>query len=362
MRIVFVTNNTKKHWWGYEHEKLGGAWYAYLCLAKELVKLGHEVYCFHNTPSNENQFKDVDGLKVNHRDYLKDFLSKNKIDIFVGERDMPIIRKRYNIKKVFYHSHNTGQAEHPKDLLTWLNDGNVDKIIFVSKWHSDIAKKIPSDKKYIIPNGTYLYETKGRKKTNRIVWASNPTRGLSVLANEIYPRVKKLIPEIELHVAGSFDIYNYKENEVKRKDRMSYGCLYEDFDKGILKDGCFRYGSLSQSELGQFMHDGTLLVYPLTNRSETGSIVCVQAMANLTPVITYDKCVMPELVGLTSDDRGCLIPENKDFNHWANLIKFLIDRKDLYKQCQENCKKWRDNYLWHNIAKRTEKDFQELVK
>jgi hypothetical protein len=163
MKIVFCTNNTKKHWWGYENEKLGGAWYAYLSLAKELVKLGHEVYSFHNILNNKNEFKDVDGLKVNHRNYLKEFLSKNEIDIFIGERDMPIIRTKYNIKKVLYHSHNTGQAEHPKDLLTWLNNGLVDKIVFVSKWHSDIAKKIPADKKYIIPNGTYLY-LRARKK------------------------------------------------------------------------------------------------------------------------------------------------------------------------------------------------------
>lgn len=359
MKICFTTKNTKKGWWGYENEKLGGAWYAYLCLAKELVKLGHDVYCFHNTPEKFSEFKNVDGLKVGHRDYLKYFLTENEIDVFIGERDMPIIRSRYNIKKVFYHSHNTGQAEHPGDLLKWLHDGSVDKVIFVSQWHSDIAKKIPADQKYVIPNGTYLYPTKGEKKKNRIVWASNPTRGLSVLANEIFPRVKKLMSDVELHVAGSFDIYNYTTNEVKRKDAMSYGCLYESYEKGNLKENMFRYGSLTQSELGQFMHEGTLLVYPLTNRSETGSIVCVQAMANLTPVITYNKCVMPELIG----NRGVLMHEHdkNDYDEWAKTIKNVFN-DSIYFKMQDNCKKWRDNYLWSNIAKKFHNDLTRWSK
>jgi glycosyltransferase involved in cell wall biosynthesis len=181
------------------------------------------------------------------------------------------------------------------------------------------------------------------------------------LANEIFPRVKKLLPEIELHVAGSFDIYNYKSNEVKRKDRMSYNCLYKDYDKGILKDGCFRYGSLTQKELDQFMHEGTLLVYPLTNRSETGSIVCVQAMANLTPVITINKCVMPELVG----ERGILMNDkfnNTHYDLWAYNIKELLNDTYLYKEYQKACKEWRDKYLWNHIAETVNHNFQEWIK
>jgi glycosyltransferase involved in cell wall biosynthesis len=364
MKIVFVTNNTKKYWWGYENDKLGGAWYAYLCLAKELVKLGHDVYCFHNTPEKQSKFKDVDGLKVGHRDNLKGFLENNEIDVFIGERDMPIIRSKYNIKKVFYHSHNTGQAEHPGDLLTWVQNGSVDQVIFVSKWHSDVAKKFPDDKKYIIPNGTYLYPVKGEKKKNRIVWASNPTRGLSVLANEIFPRVQKLIPDIELHVAGGFDIYNNKPNEAKGKDNKSYSVLYENGDvNGSLKKNIVRYGSLTQSELGQFMHEGTLLVYPLTNRSETGSIVCVQAMANLTPVITYDKCVMSELIR----DRGVLIPEkNTTYDDWADTIKSVLMQESIkegyYYYFQRACDNWRNNYLWQTIALQFDHDLKEMIK
>jgi glycosyltransferase involved in cell wall biosynthesis len=360
MKIVFVTNNTKKFWWGYEGDKLGGAWYAYLCLAKELVKLGHDVYCFHNTPEKLLDFKNVDGLKVGHRDHLKDFLSSHEVDVFVGERDMPIIRSQFNIKQVYYHSHNTGQAEHPGDLLTWVIGGLVDKVIFVSKWHSDIAKKFPDDKKYIIPNGTYLYPVTGEKKKNRIIWASNPTRGLSVLANEIFPRVQKLIPGIELHVAGGFDIYNNKLNEAKGKDNKSYSVLYENDDpNGKLKKNIYRYGSLNQKDLAQFMHEGTLLVYPLTNRSETGSIVCVQAMANLTPVITYDKCVMPELIG----DRGICTNEKDSYDIFTDYIfQILTDVFNYYEKFQDNCKNWRDDYLWSTIAKKTSDDFQEFIK
>lgn len=361
MKIIFETNNNKKGWWGYENDKLGGAWYAYLCLAKELVKLGHDVYCFHNTPKMDIVWKNVDGLKVYHRDLLKPFLEDNEVDIFIGERNMPIIRSKYNIKQVFYHCHNTGQAEHPGDLLTWINSGSVDKVIFVSQWHSDIAKKIPADKKFVIPNGTYLYPVKGEKKKNRIVWASNPTRGLSVLANEIFPRVQKLIPDIELHVAGGFNIYNNKPNEAKAKDIKSYSVLY-DGDK--LKKGMFRYGSLTQSELAQFLHEGTLLVYPLTNRSETGSIVCVQAMANLTPVITYNKCVMPELVGGSIyTERGLCIKEKTTFDNFAKIIENLLVNEDkMYDLFQDNCKSWRKDYLWDSIAKQAEKKFMEFLK
>jgi len=360
LRIVFSTNNDKRSFWGGE-EKLGGAWYSYLSLAEELAKLGHTVISFHNTPK-ESYKQWSNGVWSEHRKYLKEFLENHEVDIYIGEREMPILRKRYNIKVVCYHSHNTPDAEHPKRFLEWLKIGSIDKVIFVSNWHRGLAKKLDDDVCYVIPNGTRLLTVKGEKKKNRLIWASNPTRGLSVLANEIFPEVQKRIPDIELHVAGGFEIYNYTLNEAKRKNEISYSCLFKDWKNKVFKKGMRWYGALGQSELAQFFHEGTLLVYPLTNRSETGSIVAVQSMAYLTPVITKADCVFPELVGGGIEARGLTLPKGVGCSLWAQAIETMLTSEKMYKQAQVNCRKWREKYLWHNIAEQVEKDFKRWCK
>jgi len=355
MKIVFSIDNKRNKFMGYESDKLGGAWYVSIKLCKELAKLGHRVYSFQNCPNEDPQGEMVDGVKVVHRKYLKDFLSKSQVDVYVGQREIPIVRKRYNIKQVYYHLHNTPMAEHPGKLLEWLKIGAIDKVIFVSQWHSDLAKKIPAHQKYVIPNGTEKLTVKGRKKKNRIIWASNPTRGLKVLAKEIFPEVKKQIPKVELHVAGGHSIYDRTPNEANGQDKKDYSCLY-DGDK--LKDGMFHHGVLNQQELAQFMHDGTLLVYPLTNRSETGSIITVQSQMYLTPCIVKNECVFPELVNVS---RGMVL-NNLDVNMWITTIANMLKDNELYKSKKDGCKKWRSKYEWKNIVKNVDKDFRGFVK
>jgi glycosyltransferase involved in cell wall biosynthesis len=354
LKIVFVTNNDNRPFWGTEDEALGGAWFVHLSIAKELASYGHKVYSFQNTPSEDPQGRMVDGVKMVHRKWLKEFLAQGHVDIFIGERDMPIVRLKFDIGVVMYHIHNTGQAEHPGDLAQWLNTGAVDKVICVSEWHRSITK-LPKDKIYVIPNGTHYYKPKGAKKKNRIIWASNPTRGLHLLATEIFPSVKKKIPSAELHVAGGFGIYNNSPGEADKKNKVSYGYL-----KGM--KGVKYHGPLNQKDLAQFFHEGSLLVYPLTNRSETGSIVTVQAMTYLTPVIGLYDCVFPELVGRDEDPngRGYLIfkESRHDYDLWARIIVHALKKRETYKRLQANCRKWRDAYNWTNIVRKVEADFR----
>ena len=246
-------------------------------------------------------------------------------------------------------------AEHPKRLREWLDNKDIDKVIFVSQWHRDLAKSIKDHECYVIPNGTYLYDVGDvPKRDNRLIWSSNAVRGLKVVVYDIFPELKKIIPDIELHVAGGNVIYNCSKSQAESKDKNVYSCLYEN---GKLKDGVFHHGALTQVELARFNKSGTLMIFPLTNRSETGSICTVQAMANLTPVIARNRCVLPELVG----NRGVIIDENANNKTWVDTIVEVLRNKKKYQTYQDNCLKWRNDYLWSNITKRVEKDFKEFL-
>ena len=359
MTIVFYIDNKNRKLDG-ENTALGGAWQVVLCLARELAKYKNDVYVFCNCIYQDEAGHKVDGYTMISNVFLDNFLKQNTVDIFFNERGLPINRHAYpGIKKVIYHSHNTPLAQHPGQLFQWKRDGLIDRVAFVSDWHRDLAlkKNFKAEHTMIIRNGFDLYPVRGDKKKNRIIWASNPKRGLPTLAEGIFPILKERMPELELHVAGSHKIYNFRDDDAEKKDAISYGFLYKNGFGNDLKDGYFYHGRLNQEELAQFFHEGTLLVYPLSNFSETGSIVVVQSLGYLTPAIVRDRCVMPELVG-SLGERGYVMPDNvMEYDAWAKIIQDIIEQKK-YIVKKENCKAWREKYLWSTIGKQLQEDLQ----
>ena len=345
MKIVVSTNNIK-HPINGDTDALGGAWLVAQRICRELASFGHKVYHFCITDNQDSQGTVVDGFKIVHRKWMKEFIANSHIDVYIGERDIDIDRHQYDIKVVCYHGHNTPIAEKPEFLNKWAKSGSMDMALFVSDWMKNLCKQFPEDLIYVLRNGCDDYEVTGRKKTNRLVWASNPSRGLSMVANEIFPKLKKKIKNLELHVAGSQSIYNFTPEEAEQRDKMFYSCLFKDnkYDTD-LKEGVYWYRALGQKEMAQMFHEGTLLLFPLTNRSETGSLVTVMSLFYKTPAIVLNRAVLPELVG---KDRGIIL-DDTDVDLWVDETYKLLKNKERYKKMQKACEKWRGKYLWKNI-------------
>jgi len=363
MKIVFTTNN-RKHPFGGEidNQALGGSFIAMICFARSLANYGHEVYSFQYCTQEE----EVKKVKFIHRSHLEEFLRQNEVDVLIGGREIPIDRHFFKIKVMIYHGQQTEGAIRVRNLVKAINDKQIDHVFVVSNWHyQQWVGRIPQSKLHIVPNGFNLFPSKKKHRPLTLLWASNPGRGLAFLVKEIFPRIQRIEKNIKLWVAGSYSMYSFNSQEAKRKDKGAYGCLFRNDVYGSkLKKGIKYFGPLTQIQLADFFSQGTLLVYPLRNNSETGSIVTVQSLGYGTPAVVADRCVLPELVG--KNERGIVLEfeQGKDYNPdtWAINILGLLRDKERIIEMRNNCYSWRKNYLWKTIGERINLLLKELIK
>ena len=169
-------------------------------------------------------------------------------------------------------------------------------------------------------------------------------RGLETLL-DIYPLVKKEIPEVTLDIAygwqswvaleGKNDFYNRMEKKFKELEPL----------------GVTVHDRLSHKELAKLMKDTKVWAYP----TEFPEIFCITAIkANLAgckPVIT-DVAALKETGGPNAD---YIVTDKIYTNEYAQekfakkLIKALKEEHDATEQVA-----WAKRYDWSNVAKQWE--------
>ena len=187
----------------------------------------------------------------------------------------------------------------------------------------------------ILPNGLDLkrFEQKISRNPKKLIYSSNPDRGLVVLF-DIFEELHKWDPELELHVFG------YYPDNVRKHPKYwkeISGVIYRGYHK--------------QYELAAEYLSSKLWLYPCT-WLETFCITALEAQAAGTPCIVSEWGPLRERVG----NAGLVIDGfNKDLDHkkrFTEAIKKLLTDEDLWNRYSLTGKEQVKHQTWSNSAKR----------
>lgn len=222
---------------------LGGSETWLVQISKEFANHGHDVYVYCLT---KNEFK-----WCNVSFYPIDNFGKEKFDFIILNRllsigDINYIKTIYENKlanHVYIQMHDLSITENYK-LLTrdefnkkYSKYLNFITLVALNDWHkNNTLLQYDFKNSMCAPNGIVLdnfSELNTSEKDNHILWSSCEERGLDILVNDIYPLVKKEIPDFGIDIAGYNEYSNnaYKDKDIKYIGRLQKRELYNEMSK-----------------------------------------------------------------------------------------------------------------------------------
>jgi glycosyltransferase involved in cell wall biosynthesis len=274
---------------------LAGTETAVIRIADRLARRDHEVTVFTShgaPPPSTPRYLPASAVK-----------SKEYVDCFIAVKEwLPALLRVPCRKQCFW----TGDS-HEASPNFGLGDRRVarllDHFLAVSRWQADTLCResgFPRERAHVIGNGVHLADFHGSepRRRKRLVYTSAPTRGLDLVPS-LYLELKRLHPDLELHVFSGFEVYD--------TDRPYAAPLRARYEATLAEVGglpdCHLHGNILQKDLARELMRSAILFYPCTFL-ETSCIAAMEAMAAGCVVVTSDAGALPETVG----DAGVLVP------------------------------------------------------
>lgn len=316
---------------------IGGSEEAVIYLSRELVKLGWDVTVFNSCGDFEGDYNGV-----HYRNYVY-FNPNDEHNVCIAWRN-----------NIFQHGVKA------KRRIVWLHDvvpnswfrtkseiESVDRLIVLSEAHkSVIPDTFPREKIYVSRNGINLddFELNGvERNPHRMIYTSSYDRGLVHLL-EMWPDIKKEVPNAELHCFYGWDTY----------DKMvKNGAIKDDSFKRFLlpmlaQPGINEHGRVGHKQLVKEFKKSGVYAYP----SHFFEISCISAMkaqaAGAIPVVT-DYAALSETVKLGYKVSGQAGDKEVDERYKRVLIDVL---KDTSKQEDDRkmLEKIKPSFGWGKVA------------
>lgn len=307
-------------------EGLGGSEACVVYLARELGRRGHGVVVYtHGQPGTfENvMYRDVQELNQ----------GIPTSDIHISSRWIDILRHPSPAKKILW------LHDLPNQTFTELP---ADAVVAISQFQAGPwGLNMDDPAVHIIGDGVDITNFKGRevRDRNRLIWASNPDRGLYV-ASEIL--VKELIPrwpDLQLHVYGRAAVYGWAPSA-----EMYYLPPKKYIDAGYV----VLHEPLPRLSLARELMKSWAMFYP-TTWPETFCMAALESQAAGTPVIAPPYGALTETVkgGILTDDYINAVSQLRNVNRWNKL--------------SEAGKVQAEDHSWSKIAMRWESVMEGLV-
>ena len=297
MRIAFVDFAR----WNYTVESplrqpLGGSQTALCWLAIELVQQGHDVFVVNGAPSASV----VRG--VYHAPLAS--LTPSLVGSFEAVVVLNAVKQAEPLRShvaprtplILWTQHAADQpAVQPLAALPYRQ--LFDAIAFVSQWQRDEyagAFGIDLARAAVLRNAAAPAFLAAELQPlsweqPRLAYTSTPFRGLDLLVERIFPRLRQALPQLQLDVFSSMSVYQASADE----DLARYGHLYElcRTTPGI------RYrGSIAQPALAEELAQTAMLAYP-NHFAETSCIAVLDALASGCMVVSSALGALPESAG-----------------------------------------------------------------
>jgi glycosyltransferase involved in cell wall biosynthesis len=188
----------------------------------------------------------------------------------------------------------------------------ADHVIFISviqglAWHLDLD----DPRVHVIGDGIdadLLGQALPPRDPNRLIWASNPDRGLPIAAH-IFQEIRKRWPDFELHIFGRSSVYGWDPN-------VEAPYIPRQCDR----ENVFLHDPLPRSQLMQELARSWAFFYP-TWWPETYCMAALEAQAAGTPVIASPVGALSETVkgGVLTFDFLNAVSQLRNQRRWTKL-------------------------------------------
>ena len=352
---------------------LGGSESAVISMARELAKIGFKVTVYNNCDIFE-KYSDVQYRKIG-------LGPKDSADIVISVRSPTIF---YENPDPIQNAFAGDFVKNAKLRVLWMHDtfttddgsleplvacGLIDEVWTLSDFHTSyitncdhtgVRRNFETLKKHIwqTRNGVNEYKPVGKppqRDINHFVFNAAYNKGMRVLLEKVWPRLRTRIQDARLTVIGGFyDFPNgqldQQGNDVKRwqKEMAKRPDLNVTFT-----------GIITQGEVASVLQSAGFMLYP-TEFPETYGISTLEALYHRTPVITANFGALEE----TAIDMACyklpysttpnvLFPKINEDWQVERLVEVAVQAWEndyLYMQKQNYCDIIADIAPWSKVA------------
>ncbi len=360
---------------------LGGSESAIILISKKLRKIGFDITVFNNCKDGSNS---KPGIYDNVR-YIDNSDAKThteEYDIVISSRSIaPFISKDWpflhTAKKRILWLHDTF-IEGDQIMEDLVVSGKIDHVFTLSDWHTTyILNAAHGPKRNFEVLKKKIFQTRNgavchipevdlsKKDQNHFVYNSSATKGMIPLLEDIWPEIKKRLPEARLTVIGGY--YRFREGAAPDAQESTVEKLSKSQE---LKDlGVTFTGVISQQEIAKILSNAWMMLYP-GSFPETFGISTLESLLYKTPLVTTRFGALEE----TAVDLACYhidyaIEPNSLFPHIdkkAQVQKFIhkffeaYNTPYLHQQKQNYCDVVKDVAGWNTVALQWKQFFYDV--
>ncbi len=339
---------------------LGGSETAVVSMAHALSRLGHRV----SVSCNTGEPRSRGGVDYLPRERLVAAREGRECDLLLAARDATVLEQPVPARMHGVWHHDMPDEESVRVLRPGFARASF--FLFLSRFHQEAFEAfLPGLSRYsfLTTNGVDFdaleplrSEPAGNASPPRFLYASRPERGLAVLLGDIWPVLKRRLPEAELLITT----YSFEGLLLPPPVQEHYRLCDELIRRA---DGVHKIGPLTRRDLWRELAATTAVLYP-TDFPESSCMVALEAQAMGTPIVTTGRFALAETVAC----RETLITEPwrsppyiRAFVHAAVR---LAEDAEFARQVQETGLRHvtRESHSWDAIARSWQDLFQRLFQ
>jgi glycosyltransferase involved in cell wall biosynthesis len=346
---------------------LGGSESAVIRMSQELAKIGFDVTVFNDCTSDDSKHGIYDG--VVYTPIQNAHLNTSVFDVVIVSRSVKPISDGWlvvaNAKHVCLWMHDTF-CEGDDQIEYLINIGKLQEIFTLTDWHTgyvthcdhgfrrnyDVLKNHIFMTRNGIGNMNPGWIDIREKDPNLFVFNASVTKGMVPLVKQIWPEVKRRIPDAKLKIIGGY----YKFREAAGPDQQQ-----KDWTELALQHGKDIHftGVITQQEISDILRKASYMIYP-AGFPETFGISTLEALAHNVPLITCQFGALEETaIDLASWKIKYPVEPNWAMQ-WLNQesqVNLFVDKvveayntPYLHQQKMYACNQIKDICTWDTVA------------
>jgi FkbM family methyltransferase len=361
---------------------LGGSESAVILMAKNLQQIGFDVTVFNNCkdgsfskPGVYDGVRYIDNTDAKSHEEIYDIAIVSRTVAPFVMNDWPFIHTAQK-RILWLHDTFIDGDQIMEDLVV---SSKIDHIFTLSDWHTSYILTCAHGKKrnyevlkkkvFQTRNGAVCHIPEvdlSKKDPNHFVYNASATKGMLPLVNDIWPEIKKRLPQARLTIIGGY--YRFREGAAADAQENTVEQLSKRQD---LKDlGVTFTGVIPQHEIAEILANAWMMLYPGAF-PETFGISSLESLLYKTPLVTTRFGALEE----TAVDLACYhidyaIEPNSLFPHInkeQQVQKFLeaffsaYATTYLHQQKQNYCDVVKDIAGWDTVALQWKQFFYSIM-
>ena len=362
-----------------EKRGLGGSESAVIRMARELTKVGFDVTVYNDCTSDDSKPGNYGGVIYQP---LQATLSPQALnyDVVISSRTVLPFSQNWTICTTAKHKvlwmHDTF-CEGDNEIEDLILQGRINEIFTLSDWHTSYVSNADHGKRRnfdVLKN--HIFQTRNginatpsewidvtQKDPNLFVFNASVTKGMVPLVKDIWPEVKRRIPDAKLTIIGGF----YKFREAAGPDQQE-----KDWNELALQHGnnINFTGVITQAEISKILTKASYMIYP-AGFPETFGISTLEALAHNVPIIT---CRFGALEETAIDIASYKIPypvepnwalpwlnRQDQVNKFVDVVVQAYGNRYLHQQKMYACNQVKDICTWFSIALQWKQHFYRVL-